>query len=117
MQTPVVAETVNLVTAETDTQVRDEFEFGDVSLVVANPLSDSYADFRCDYELWNIDSGVFLFLGCNVLYSDYFDDGFLRAEILPALRKPKSILNNIIYIILNSVNERNLNRIWLKRRR
>ena len=94
VETPVMADTVRLVTAETDTQVRDEFEFGDVSLVVANPLSDSYADFRCDYELWNIDSGVFLFLGCNVLYSDYFDDGFLRTKLTYAIDREGIIKDN-----------------------
>lgn len=94
VETPVVAQTVNLVTAENDTKVRDEFEFGDVSLVVANPLSDSYADFRCDYELWNVDSGVFLFLGCNVLYSDYFDDGFLRTKLTYAIDRESIIRDN-----------------------
>ena len=92
--TPVDADSIRLVTAETDTQVRDEFEFGDVSLVVANPLSDSYADFRCDYELWNVDSGVFLFLGCNVLYSDYFDDGFLRTKLTYAIDRETIIKYN-----------------------
>jgi len=82
---PVRNDTIQLVTAQTDAQVRDEFEFGDVSLVVANPLSDSYADFRCDYELWNVDSGVFLYVGCNVLYSDYFEDGFLRQKLTYAI--------------------------------
>lgn len=82
---PVRAQVIHLVTAENDAQVRDEFEFGDVSLVVANPMSDSYADFRCDYELWNVDSGVFLYLGCNVLYSDYFDDGYLRTKLTYAM--------------------------------
>ncbi len=82
---PVQANVIHLVTAETDSQVRDEFEFGDVSLVVANPLSDSYADFRCDYELWNVDSGVFLYVGCNVQWSRYFNDGFLRQKLTYAI--------------------------------
>ena len=82
---PVRAQVIHLVTAQNDAQVRDEFEFGDVSLVVANPMSDSYADFRCDYELWNVDSGVFLYVGCNVLYSDYFDDGYLRTKLTYAM--------------------------------
>ena len=85
VKVPVRAEVINLVTAETSTQVRDEFEFGDVSLVVANPMSDSYADFRCDYELWNVDSGVFLYIGCNTLYSDYFDDGYLKSKLTYAI--------------------------------
>ncbi len=91
---PLRAETIELVTAENDAQVRDEFEFGDVSLVVANPLSDAYADFRCDYELWNVDSGVFLYLGCNVLYSDYFDDGFLRTKLTYAIDRETLIKDN-----------------------
>lgn len=82
---PVRANVINLVTAQTDTQLRDEFEFGDVSLVMANPMSDSYADFRCDYELWNVDSGVFLYIGCNVGWSKYFDDGYLRTKLTYAI--------------------------------
>jgi len=82
---PVSAPVIHLVTAENDAQVRDEFEFGDVSLVVANPMSDSYADFRCDYELWNVDSGVFLYIGCNVGWSKYFDDGYLRTKLTYAI--------------------------------
>ena len=82
---PVRARTISLVTAQTDSQVRDEFEFGDVSLVVANPMSDTYADFRCDYELWNVDSGVFLYIGCNVGWSKYFDDGYLRTKLTYAI--------------------------------
>lgn len=82
---PVRARTISLVTAQTDSQVRDEFEFGDVSLVMANPMSDTYADFRCDYELWNVDSGVFLYIGCNVGWSKYFDDGYLRTKLTYAI--------------------------------
>ncbi len=85
VKVPVRAKVIHLVTAGTDAEVRDEFEFGDVSLVVANPMSDSYADYRCDYELWNVDSGVFLYIGCNVLYSDYFDDGYLRTKLTYAM--------------------------------
>lgn len=82
---PVRANVIHLVTAGTEAQVRDEFEFGDVSLVVANPMSDNFADFRCDYELWNVDSGVFLYIGCNVGWSKYFDDGFLRTKLTYAI--------------------------------
>lgn len=82
---PVRANVIHLVTAGTEAQVRDEFEFGDVSLVVANPMSDTYADFRCDYELWNVDSGVFLYIGCNVGWSKYFDDGYLRTKLTYAI--------------------------------
>jgi len=82
---PVRADTIHLTTAETEAEVRDEFQFGDVSLVMADPMSDSFAEFRCDYELWNVDSGVFLYLGCNVMWSDYFEDGFLRTKLTYAI--------------------------------
>lgn len=85
VKVPVRADVIHLVIAQTDAQVRDEFEFGDVSLVVANPMSDSYADFRCDYELWNVDSGIFLYIGCNVGWSQYFDDGYLRTKLTYAI--------------------------------
>ncbi len=72
------AESIDLVACTSDDQIRDEFEFRDVGVVCTNPLSDRYADYRCDYELWDVDSGMFLYLGCNVLYSPYFEDGTLR---------------------------------------
>ena len=94
VEVPTKAKVVNLIEAKTPAQVRDEFEFGDVGLVVANPLSDSYADFRSDFELWNIDSGVMLYLGCNILYSDYFEDGKLRTVLTYAIDRDTIIEEN-----------------------
>lgn len=80
------ADSIGLVEVTDQTQVRDEFQFGDVGLAIANPMSDSYAEYRCDYELWDVDSGMFLYLGVNVTYSDYFkDDGSLRHALTYAL--------------------------------
>ena len=81
----VTADTITLVEVADDSQARDEFQFGDVAVVCANPMSDTYADFRSDFELWDVDSGVFLYLGCNVLYSDFFEDGFLRTVLTYAI--------------------------------
>lgn len=91
---PTRAQTIKLIEAETPAQVRDEFEFGDVGLVVANPLSDSYADFRSDFELWNVDSGVMLYIGCNILYSDYFEDGKLRTFLTYGIDRDTLIAEN-----------------------
>ena len=68
------ADSIPLVEVTDQAQVRDEFQFGDVGLAIANPMSDSYAEYRCDYELWDVDSGMFLYLGLNVTFSDYFED-------------------------------------------
>ena len=73
--------TINLVAVSSPAEVRDAFQFNgenSVSVVCTNPMSDSFAEYRCDYELWEIESGYMLYIGCNILYSEHFDDGTLR---------------------------------------
>lgn len=79
----VTADSISLVAAQSTTHIRDEFEFADVGLVCADPCSDAYADYRCDYELWDVDNGIFLFLGVNVAYSD--EDTFADTKLRSAL--------------------------------
>ena len=62
----VRAPAITLVTAEDAPQIRDTFEFFDLDLVCADPGSDRYADYRCDYELWDCENGIFLYLFCNM---------------------------------------------------
>ena len=78
-------QTINLVEVSTPAEVRDAFQFGDVSVVCTNPMSDSFAEYRCDYELWEIESGYFMYIGCNIGYSDFFDDGTLRTYLTYAI--------------------------------
>ena len=79
----VTAEFVPLVAAESTTHIRDQFEFADVGVVCANPGSDAYADYRCDYELWECDTGIMLYLGVNVAYSQ--KDIFLNPDLRTTL--------------------------------
>ena len=72
------AQTISLIDAVSRAELRDEFEFADVSLTCTDPCADSYAEYRCDKEMWDCDNGVFLYLACNVTYSDFFEDGKLR---------------------------------------
>lgn len=72
---PTNAESIPLVEAGSQSQVRDAFQFGDLDLAISNPMSDSYAEYRCDYELWEIENGIFLYLSFNMLWSDFFKDG------------------------------------------
>ena len=91
----VTASTIPLVASESNTQIRDEFEFYDVGLVCADPCSDSYADFRCDYELWECENGIFIYLGVNVAYSDVFKDNEnLRANLTYAIDRESLAENN-----------------------
>lgn len=69
------AEIIELREATSQAHVRDEFEFDDLDLAISNPMSDSYAEYRCDYELWEVENGIFLYLGCNVLWSKWFEGG------------------------------------------
>ena len=78
---PATDETINLVEVSTTAEVRDAFQFGgenSVSVVCTNPMSDSFAEYRCDYELWEIESGYFMYIACNILYSDFFENGGIR---------------------------------------
>ena len=75
---------ISLVEADTAALLRDDFEFGRVSMVCADPGSDSYVDFRCDYELWGCESGVFLYLACNEK-SSVFSNQKLRAALTYAI--------------------------------
>ena len=78
------ATAIPLVEMETFAVLRDDFEFGSVGLVCADPGQDSYVDFRCDYELWACENGVFLYLGCNEK-SPVFADTALRAALTYAI--------------------------------
>ena len=92
----VTAEMIPLVTAESPTQIRDQFEFSDVGLVCADPCSDTYADYRCDYELWNCDNGIMVYLGCNIAYSqnDVFQGPTLRSALTYAIDREELVRDN-----------------------
>ncbi len=83
----VTAASIPLVEAENAPQIRDEFEFGDLGLVCADPCTYSFADFRCDFELWDCDNGMFLYLGANINYSEkgLFEDPDLRSALTYAI--------------------------------
>ncbi len=101
----VTASLISLIAAENETHIRDEFEFNDLSLVCADPGSDKYADYRCDFELWDCENGIFLYLATSeasavfskpevrtalthavdreLLVEDFYR-GFARSATLPA---------------------------------
>ena len=102
---PVTASQILLREAESVTQIRDAFQFSDVGLVRADPGTSAYADYRCDYELWDCENGSFMYLICNTernlfsipavrqalthvidreLLVEKYYNGFARAAYLPA---------------------------------
>lgn len=78
------AATVELIPVENAVDIRDEFEFGDINLVCADPGANGYADYRCDYELWDCENGVFLYLGCN-MESPVFSNDDVRSALTFAI--------------------------------
>ena len=80
----ITAPTITLLKAESATQIRDSFEFSQLSLVCADPGSDRYADYRCDYELWDCENGIFLYLAFCA-DSKIFTTPELRAALTHAI--------------------------------
>ncbi len=62
---PATASFIPLVEAKSNYQIRNEFEYGNVDLVCADPGSDNFVEFRNDHEVWQSESGVFLYLACS----------------------------------------------------
>lgn len=59
------AGTIPLIEGSTPGEIRDLFEFSKLGLVCTDAGSDSYVDFRGDYELWESENGQFLYIGVN----------------------------------------------------
>lgn len=90
---PVTAQVVTLEPAESNLQIRDAFQFADVNVVCTDPCSDHYADYRCDFELWDCETGVFTYLAfCDE--SKVFDSPQMRAALTYALDR-EDISDNI----------------------
>lgn len=81
---PVYGDTITLVRGESPAQIRDAFEFEGVSLVVSDPSSDRYVDFRSDYEMWSAENGKMLYLVCNEK-SKIFSDPAIRRALTHAI--------------------------------
>ena len=80
----VSADTIALFPAQSETHIRDQFEFADLSLACADPGSDRYADFRCDFELWDCENGIFLYLATSA-DSKVFSNDLLRIALTHAI--------------------------------
>lgn len=81
----VTAPSIGLEQAQSPAQIRDEFQFYELDLVCANPCSDLYADYRCDFELWDCENGELLYLACNVSGQAAFASSGLRSLLTYAI--------------------------------
>lgn len=76
----VTADYITLVQAESAAGIRDAFQFSGLDLACTNPGTDSYADYRCDYELWDCESGNFVYLAVN-MKSELFSINEVRSAL------------------------------------
>lgn len=79
-QLPISAASIPLMKAENPAQIRDSFEFDNLGISISDPGSAHYAEYRCDYELWEAETGIFLYLGCNP-ESSVFSNNKVRSAL------------------------------------
>lgn len=80
----VHCDTISLIPVQTATQIRDSFELGGASLVCTDPGARDYVEFHNDYELWDCETGLFLYLVCNSS-SSVFSDAAVRSALTYAI--------------------------------
>lgn len=82
----ITAGRIPLLAAQNPTEVRDFFEFGDAGVVCTDPGSDRYVEYRCDYELWDCETGTFVYLGFN-LQSALFQHVNIRQAVVKGINR------------------------------
>ena len=85
---PVSAPTIPLSIADSPAKVRDRFEASEIGLVCTDPGSLDYVDFRCDYELWDSENGLFVYLACNE-DSEVLQNEAIRTALTHAIDRDK----------------------------
>jgi ABC-type transport system substrate-binding protein len=80
----ISADTIELVEGATPAQVRDCFELLNASLVCTDPSDIDQVDYHSDYELWDCENGLFVYLACNSA-SEIFSNDAVRAALTHAI--------------------------------
>ena len=83
---------IPLVQADSISQIQDAFNFRNISLVCTDPAARDRAPFHGDYELWNVESGLFLYLVCNK-NSKVLNNETLRAALTHAIDRQSLVTN------------------------
>ena len=81
---PISTSAIPLMEATSISGIRDDFQFNGLDFALTDPSSDRYVDYRCDYELWKCESGIFMYIGCNQ-DSTVFDNAAIRCAITYAI--------------------------------
>ena len=79
---PVGAQIIPLHHGTTQSELWDLYKFSGLSIV----CTDNYVDFRGDYELWESENGIFVYLTCN-LKSPVFSNKSVRSALTYAINR------------------------------
>ncbi len=77
---PISAQEITLCHGTEQKELWDLYKFSGLSMV----YTDAYVDFRGDYELWESETGQFLYLSCN-LHSGVFANKEIRRALTHAM--------------------------------
>ncbi len=75
---------ISLCHTTTSADIRDNFEYENVNMVLTDPNSSAYAGFHNDYELWNVGTTVMQYIGYNISTKVFSNYG-LRSAITYAI--------------------------------
>lgn len=84
MTMPVSTAYIPLVEVGGTADIRNQFSQGKIDLVCADPCSDTYVDYWGDYELFDCENNIMLYLGCR-RSSEVFENENVRAAITYAI--------------------------------
>ena len=83
---PINAREITLCHGTEQKELWDLYKFSGLSMV----YTDSYVDFRGDYELWESETGEFLYLSCN-LHSGIFKNKEIRRTLTYAIDREQLV--------------------------
>lgn len=86
----ISADTIALMEAGTAKENLDSFEIQGVSLVCTDPSSINFVEFHRDYELWECENGLFVYLACNSR-SEVFSNAAVRAALTHAIDRERLV--------------------------
>lgn len=83
---PVNAQVIPLYHGTTQGELWDLYKFSQLSMV----CTDTYVDFRGNYELWESENGLFLYLTCN-MKSKVFSNESIRSALTHAIDRDRLV--------------------------
>lgn len=84
---------ITLTHATTAADIRDNFEYENVNIVLSDPNSAAYVNFHNDYELWTENTTIMQYIGYN-LGSNVFSNYGLRGAITYAIDRETIVTEN-----------------------